>query len=62
MTLPWRSFTIVVTDNDTGQSYDHTIIVDRAISPELLHQDFIRGLELAALFHSQSGICPGREE
>jgi hypothetical protein len=55
----YRSFTIVVTDNDTGDSYDHTIHVDRAIPPGLLYKDFIDGLNKAAQFHERGGICPG---
>lgn len=61
-TLPWWSFTIVVTDNETGKSYDHTITVDRGIPPDKLYQEFLRGLQDAALFYGQSGICPGRDE
>ena len=56
-----RSFTIDVTDNDTGKSYDYTIQVDRAIPPETLAKDFMRAMETMAWFHSQSGICPGKE-
>ena len=55
----FRSFTIGVTDNDSGESYDHTIHVDRAVPPGLLYKDFIDGLMKAAWFHERGGICPG---
>lgn len=57
-----RSFTIVVTDNDTGASYDHTIMVDRAVSPEMLGMMFNEALTKMAMGHAQGGICPGQEE
>ena len=58
---PWWSFTIIVTDNDTGQSYDASITVDRTIPPEAMYRDFLNGLMQAVTYFAQSGICPGRE-
>ena len=54
-----RSFTIDVTDNDTGKSYDYTLQVDRAIPPERLAKDFMLAMQVMAWHHSQDGVCPG---
>ena len=55
-----RSFTIVVTDNDTGASYDHTLHVDEKVPPDMLARDFLQAFYRAGLFHSErTGICPG---